>query len=57
MDARNPVEKLSEVNLELARSMTAAVEEAWQIPRIWFACWWNLMVDSCWPPQDFSRRS
>lgn len=37
------------------RSLIGAVEEAWQLPRVWFACWWNVVVDSWWPPHDFAR--
>ena len=51
MDSKETV-----LNLDLARSMSAAAEQAWQLPRIWFTCWWNLIADAYWLPRDFSRR-
>lgn len=52
---KNPIDEVVDFNLDIARSMICAVEEAWQLPRIWFANWWNVVVDSWWP-QDFLSR-
>jgi hypothetical protein len=56
MDSKEPSAEIAAFNLDIARAMVAAAEEAWHLPRIWFACWWNVVVDSCWPPRDFGWR-
>lgn len=57
MDSKEPGAGIATVNLDIGRSILAAAEEAWQLPRIWFACWWNVVVDRCWPPHDFDWRN
>lgn len=52
---RDSIEEVVGFNLHIAQTMISAVEETWQLPRIWFANWWNVVVDSWWP-QDFLSR-
>ncbi|WP_454884208.1 hypothetical protein [Sphingomonas oryzagri] len=52
---KDPIGEVAGFNFDIARSMIAAMEESWQLPQIWLANWWNVVVDS-WPPHDFATR-